>query len=186
MTVESATFLGQLDSTLPAGADAKSEGDQHIRLIKAVLKSTFPLVTNAVGASHEALSYCAGLTGNIQTQLNGKAAAGAQTLSTLAAVGATLGASMTDVDFRVAKDPFNRVQLSGSGYHSGAVTTATIMTLPAGYRPATTRRFVCAQSGTYDKYFQVTINTAGVVTAFGPSGLTLDNGISLDGVGFHV
>lgn len=186
MTVESATYLGQLDSTLPAGVDAKSEGDQHIRLIKAVLKSTFPLVTNAVGASNGELSYCAGVSSNIQTQLNSKAAAGAPTLQTLAAISATLGPSMTDVDFRVAKDPFNRVQLSGSGYHSGAVTIATIMTLPAGYRPATTRRFVCAQSGTYDKYFQVTVDASGVVTAFGPSGLTLDNGISLDSISFHV
>lgn len=186
MTVESATFLGQLDSSLPAGADAKSEGDQHIRLIKAVLKSTFPLVTNAVGASNGELSYCAGVTSNIQTQLNAKAASGSQTLSTLAAIGATLGGSMTDVNFRVVKDPFNRVSLSGNGYHASPLTTATILTLPAGYRPAATRRFVCAQSATYDKYFQVVVNTDGTVVAFGPAGLTLDNGIYLDGISFHV
>lgn len=37
MTVESATYISQLDDTLPPGGDPKSEGDNHIRLIKTVL-----------------------------------------------------------------------------------------------------------------------------------------------------
>jgi len=42
MTVESATYISQLDSTLPTGSDAKSEGDDHLRKIKSTLKATFP------------------------------------------------------------------------------------------------------------------------------------------------
>lgn len=37
MTVEAANYISQLDDTLPPGGDPKSEGDNHIRLIKTVL-----------------------------------------------------------------------------------------------------------------------------------------------------
>lgn len=60
MTVESATYLSQLDSTLPTGGDVKSEGDNHLRLIKAVLKATFPNVSGAVTATHTELNSAGG------------------------------------------------------------------------------------------------------------------------------
>lgn len=40
MTVESATYIGDLDDSKPAGTDQKSEGDDHIRLIKSTLQQT--------------------------------------------------------------------------------------------------------------------------------------------------
>ena len=42
MSVESATKISQLNAAWPLGSDQKAEGDDHIRLIKSVLKSTFP------------------------------------------------------------------------------------------------------------------------------------------------
>ena len=42
MSVESATYISQLDPTLPASGDLKSEGDNHLRLTKAALQATFP------------------------------------------------------------------------------------------------------------------------------------------------
>lgn len=48
MTVESATYLNDLNSSLPSGADTKNEGDNHITLIKAVLKATFPNLAGRV------------------------------------------------------------------------------------------------------------------------------------------
>lgn len=42
MTVESASYISQLNATYPTGADAKSEGDDHVRLLKNVLKTQFP------------------------------------------------------------------------------------------------------------------------------------------------
>lgn len=41
MTVETATHIDDLDETLPAGGDVKSEGDNHLRLLKDVLKTSF-------------------------------------------------------------------------------------------------------------------------------------------------
>lgn len=42
MTVETATYLNSLSSANPGSTDQIPEGDDHLRLIKAVLKSTFP------------------------------------------------------------------------------------------------------------------------------------------------
>ena len=42
MTVESATYISQLNTAQPAASDNISEGDDHLRLIKNVLQSQFP------------------------------------------------------------------------------------------------------------------------------------------------
>lgn len=49
MALESATYINDLVITNPVGAtDPKGQGDDHIRMIKAVLKATFPNLTAAV------------------------------------------------------------------------------------------------------------------------------------------
>ena len=73
MTVESATYINQLDAAKPSATDLKSEGDDHIRLLKSTLQATFPNVTGAVTATHTELSRVAGVTSAIQTQLDAKA-----------------------------------------------------------------------------------------------------------------
>lgn len=59
MTVEAATYISQLDASYPAAGDAKSEGDDHLRLIKAAIKATWPNLTataiNATSADLNAL-----------------------------------------------------------------------------------------------------------------------------------
>lgn len=71
MTVEAATFIPELDTALPGSSDLKSEGDNHLRLIKTVLKAQFPnFGTAAMTASHTELNYMVGVTSAVQTQLN--------------------------------------------------------------------------------------------------------------------
>ena len=49
MGLESGTYLNDLVSSNPVGAtDAKSQGDNHLRLIKSVLQASFPAVAGAV------------------------------------------------------------------------------------------------------------------------------------------
>jgi hypothetical protein len=74
MGLEAATHINQLSSSNPLGADPKSQGDDHIRLVKAVLVTDFANIGGAVTASHTELNYLVGVTSAIQTQLNGKAA----------------------------------------------------------------------------------------------------------------
>ena len=45
MSVESATYVSQLDGTNPPGTATIAEGDNHLRLIKTVVKTTFPDAT---------------------------------------------------------------------------------------------------------------------------------------------
>jgi len=45
MSLESASWINQLVATNPEGTDPKSQGDDHLRMIKAVLKNQFPAFT---------------------------------------------------------------------------------------------------------------------------------------------
>ncbi len=47
MALESGTYVKDLVTTNPPGTDAISQGDDHIRLIKTVLKNSFPSNSNA-------------------------------------------------------------------------------------------------------------------------------------------
>lgn len=70
MGLESATYVGQLNSSNPAASDQRSQGDDHIRLVKATLLASFPAVTGAVTPTHTELNYVDGVTSAIQTQLD--------------------------------------------------------------------------------------------------------------------
>lgn len=48
MALETATFISQLVSSNPPGSDLKSQGDDHLRLIKSVLQNCFPDASKAL------------------------------------------------------------------------------------------------------------------------------------------
>lgn len=77
MGLETGTYIDSLNSANPLGSDPKSAGDDHIRLIKSTVKATFPNLTGAVTPTQTELNYVAGVTSAIQTQLDAKATAGA-------------------------------------------------------------------------------------------------------------
>ena len=79
MTVESALYPPQLNTAWPQASDMVSEGDNHIRLTKTVIKTTFPNVAGAVSATDVQLSYVAGVTSAIQAQIDSKGAIAGQT-----------------------------------------------------------------------------------------------------------
>lgn len=59
MPLENATqtdTIPELNETWPTGQDAYSQGDDHIRLIKKVLKSTFPNLTSPITVSSEVIN----------------------------------------------------------------------------------------------------------------------------------
>jgi hypothetical protein len=75
VTVESVTYIDDLNTTYPAAGDAKSEGDDHLRNIKTAIKNTFPNIDAAVTPTDTELNYVAGVTSAIQTQLTARATA---------------------------------------------------------------------------------------------------------------
>lgn len=75
MGLESTTTIGGLVSTNPVASDAVGQADDHLRLVKTVLKTIFPgaggvgFVTPLTATEVE-LNYVDGVTSAIQTQLN--------------------------------------------------------------------------------------------------------------------
>lgn len=60
MTVETATYIPDLNSANPGIGDSKGEGDDHLRLIKAVVKATFPSFSGACTTTHTIINNLAG------------------------------------------------------------------------------------------------------------------------------
>lgn len=78
MGLETGTYISDLVVTNPTSTDPKSQGDDHLRLVKATLKNTFPNITGAMTVSHTVLNYVATLTSNVQDQINTKGAIAGQ------------------------------------------------------------------------------------------------------------
>jgi microcystin-dependent protein len=51
MSLETASYIHQLNPANPSGADRLKDGDDHIRMLKAALKATFPGIQGALSAS---------------------------------------------------------------------------------------------------------------------------------------
>lgn len=57
MAIETATYIGDLNVSNPPGSDPVGQADDHIRLLKSVLKTTFPNLTGAVSSTQAQLNY---------------------------------------------------------------------------------------------------------------------------------
>jgi hypothetical protein len=56
LAIESATYLSDLNVSNPPGSDPVGQADDHIRLLKSVLKSTFPNLTGPVTSTQAQLN----------------------------------------------------------------------------------------------------------------------------------
>lgn len=70
MSLETATYIPSLVVSNPDGADARNTADDHLRLLKAVLKRNFPLLDGAVSLSHTQLMRLNDLSASVQFQFN--------------------------------------------------------------------------------------------------------------------
>jgi len=69
MALESANYIAGLVESNPTGQDDKTTADDHLRLIKAVLKLTFPKADGPHIATDTEINYLTGLTANVQQTL---------------------------------------------------------------------------------------------------------------------
>lgn len=140
-TVESVTYISDLNTSNPGATDPKSEGDDHLRNIKTALKNTFPNITGAVTPTHTELNYVGGVTSALQTQLNTKAPLASPTLTgTPAAPTASAATSTT----QIATTAF--VQQEMGWVYLNAYTASSSATIDI------------ALAGTYDEYVIVLRN----------------------------
>ncbi len=56
MGLEVATYINGLVISNPAGTDDRSQGDDHIRMIKSVLKNTFPNITGPINLTQDQIN----------------------------------------------------------------------------------------------------------------------------------
>ena len=126
MTVETASFISQLNANLPTAGDPKAEGDDHIRLGKSVLKLQWPNFTAAaVLATVAEHNHLVGVTAPIQAQLDAKAPltspafTGTPTVPT-----ASNGTSTT----QAASTAFVQAAIAGVNAQTGALVDVIVST----------------------------------------------------------
>lgn len=66
MPLESASYLNQLEVSNPASTDAMAQADDHLRLIKSVLKNTFPNINGPVTSTPAELNDAKGLRTDVE------------------------------------------------------------------------------------------------------------------------
>ena len=81
MGLETATTISGLQSSNPGASDLVSQGDDHLRLIKSVLKAQFPGVggqgfASAISAKEAEINYLVGVRSGIQAQIDAITAPG--------------------------------------------------------------------------------------------------------------
>ena len=104
MTVEAASTINDLVSANPPGGDSKSEGDNHIRVLKTVLKATFPSLAGTFGrVQSKTISYNLAATDNY-------------TMVVLNGANLILGTAVTAATFG------NGFNVSAMNFHSSAAT----------------------------------------------------------------
>ena len=123
MALETGTFIDSLVATNPTATDALAQADDHLRLIKAVIKATFPSITGAVTLTHTQINDLQNLQGVLS------APSGTRLLFQQAAspVGWTVDATHNDKALRIV----NGSVAPGTG-GSVAFTAAFASHTPAG------------------------------------------------------
>jgi hypothetical protein len=62
MALENATYIDGLVITNPVSTDGLAQADDHMRLIKSTIKSTFPNITGAISADQTEINVLDGIT----------------------------------------------------------------------------------------------------------------------------
>ena len=172
MAIETFGFIDDLNAANPTATDNVSEGDDHIRGIKATLKSTFPNVTGAINATETELNYVDGVTSAIQTQLNNKEAADATILKD-ADIGVTVLSPTGDGSGLTGIDALPSQATHAGKYLTTDATTASWATLDTDANSTTKGLYEHANtiSANY------TITTGNNALTAGP--ITINTGVSV-------
>lgn len=62
MALETGTYINSLNTSNPTATDALAQADDHLRLIKATIKNTFPNITGEITSTHSELNIIDGST----------------------------------------------------------------------------------------------------------------------------
>lgn len=102
MALETGTYISDLVAANPTPGDPKSQGDDHLRLIKSILKVTFPAFTGVMPVAHDQVAskdYCNQLAFNTALP----AQPGGTTSYALESVGGSAGWKVADIFSNAAR-----------------------------------------------------------------------------------
>lgn len=215
MPLESASYISDLEPSYPASTDLVGQADDHIRLLKSVLQSTFPNIDGPVTLSQAHLNASApiGLIsmwyGTAASVPAGWAICNGQTVAktdgsgnittpnlvdrfvvgagTIAAEGATAGATSDTVD-TVAGGGHGHTVTGGSHTHTGSVagTALTEAQLPAhDHGLGTETTIVDGSGGKTITLPSTTGSTSEAYISDAGSGATHSHGLTIDDSGSH-
>lgn len=120
--LETGTYISDLVVTNPTSSDLASTADDHMRLIKSTVKTTFPNVSGAVTPTHTELNYVDGVTSAIQTQIDAKVAS-----SSFPNVSGTVNPTHTELNFVDGVTSAIQTQLDAK-LASASYTAADVLT----------------------------------------------------------
>lgn len=149
MALESGTYINSLNASNPASTDGLGQADDHLRLIKSTVKSTFPNVDAAVTptpaelnvldgftgstadlnkldgltATQAELNYVDGVTSALQTQLDAKASTTSPTISNPTLTGDTTVTTVSLGSFEISQGADSRLD-----FKVGATTVMSLDT----------------------------------------------------------
>ena len=119
-------YIDSLNAANPVASDDVAEGDDHIRGIKNVLKTTFPNLDGAVNATDTELNYVDGVTSAIQTQLDAKVSNATHTGDVTGSTALTIATDAVDIAMLSATGT-----ASSSTYLRGDNAWSTVDALPS-------------------------------------------------------
>ena len=191
MALETGTYISDLVITNPVIGDDVGQGDDHLRLVKATVKTTFPNITGAVTPTHTQLNYVAGVTSALQTQLDAKAAityvdAGTSNIQTqLNAKAALASPALTGTPtVPTATAGTNTTQIASTAFVRAEVAATTVTgtwtLITSTAAVAATNVDFTGLSATYDEYMVTLLGVSGSANTTLQLRTSTNNGSSYD------
>lgn len=128
MALETASYVANLVESNPDGLDQRSTADNHLRLIKAALKRTFPKMDGPVSLSSAQVMYLGDLSASVQLQLNQLRDGSATANNALYANSASLALYANSASFASLARTANSASYAAL---AGQATSASFATLAA-------------------------------------------------------